>query len=336
MSLQISLTMNARPLLSSVFSPALPCKVLSLMKLDGDLITGENTFLENSTRYVDVIVQPMVQRGIAWASTYGNHDSQFNLSRDALFLSESKYDLSYTQHSNVRGSGATNYYLLVYGTQSTTPVAILWFFDSQGGFPFQTSPENSALPDWVSGEIVSWFETQRDAITNTWGILPSLAFVHIPPAGFLAVQESLLPNIGDKNPHYPGLNDDVPVDIQGSSSGKEDLHFMRALQETKGLKAVFSGHDHGDSWCANWSERAEGPKLCFCKHTGYGGYGNWRRGSRVVSLKIRSGDVEVKSWVRMEDGSLIQKVSLNETYGEDIYPADDGEANNANANSHVL
>jgi len=42
-----------------------------LVVLNGDLITGENTYLSNSTYYVDRIVQPMVQRGLSWASTYG-------------------------------------------------------------------------------------------------------------------------------------------------------------------------------------------------------------------------------------------------------------------------
>ena len=40
-----------------------------LVVLNGDLITGENTYLANSTHYVDEIVQPLVQRGLSWAST---------------------------------------------------------------------------------------------------------------------------------------------------------------------------------------------------------------------------------------------------------------------------
>ena len=45
-----------------------------LAVLNGDLITGENTYLENSTEYIDQIVAPLVERGMKWASTYGNHD----------------------------------------------------------------------------------------------------------------------------------------------------------------------------------------------------------------------------------------------------------------------
>src|SRR5438105_3510381 len=44
---------------------------VGLVVINGDLITGENTFRENSSAYVDRVVAPMVQRSVPWASTYG-------------------------------------------------------------------------------------------------------------------------------------------------------------------------------------------------------------------------------------------------------------------------
>jgi len=43
-----------------------------LVVLNGDFITGENTFRENSTNYVDLLVKPLVERNLPWASTYGS------------------------------------------------------------------------------------------------------------------------------------------------------------------------------------------------------------------------------------------------------------------------
>lgn len=43
-----------------------------LVVLNGDLITGENTFKANATDYVDMIVAPLVKAGLPWASTYGS------------------------------------------------------------------------------------------------------------------------------------------------------------------------------------------------------------------------------------------------------------------------
>ena len=224
-----------------------------------------------------------------WASTYGNHDSQYNLSRPALFAEESKYRLSYTQYASNR-AGITNYYLPIYPSlldpNREIPVAILWFFDSRGGAPFQAGADSENIPNWVTSDIVSWFISERELLIAKWGPLPSLAFVHIPPTAFLTVQQTVLPDKGQKDARFPGINDDVPVSIEGD--GKEDIPFMQALVDTPGLHSVYSGHDHGNAWCGLWPNvtgvtvpeesgvNGEGPFLCFCKHTGYGGYGNVR------------------------------------------------------------
>ena len=274
----------------------------------------------------------MIQRGIPWASTYGNHDSQFNLSREELYMEESKYDSSYTKHSPMGVPGVTNYYLLIHssdGGVSQTPLAILWFFDSQGGFPFQGLEDPKSVPSWVSLSTVDWFLLTRRHLRKKWGDVPSLAFVHIPPSIFLAVQSKLLPESGDKSKYFPGINDDVPLDPQGD--GWQDAPFLRALIDTPNLHSIYSGHDHGNSWCANWPDgeySAAGvrkPHICFCKHTGYGGYGRWNRGSRNLRLTFARDKMKVESWVRMEDGRVVQRVSLNSTYGIDVYPSDDGE-----------
>ncbi|KAM0819265.1 putative Calcineurin-like phosphoesterase [Seiridium cardinale] len=108
--------------------------------INGDSITGENTFKENSTEYVDHIVKPLVERNIPWASIYGNHDSKFNLSREALFVKERYYALSYIRRMNSSLRGITNYYLLFYDDVSAGNfrlIAVLWFFDSGGGASYQ-------------------------------------------------------------------------------------------------------------------------------------------------------------------------------------------------------
>jgi hypothetical protein len=269
---------------------------------------------------------------VRWASIYGNHDSQFNLSREALFEEENKYSLSYTQHSPIGFPGITNYYLPLYAQEKDcdgTPLAILWFFDSQGGAPFQAAADSETVPNWVEPHIADWFLNEQALLKYKYGKdLPSLAFVHIPPTAFLAVQNTLLPNIGEESAHFPGLNDDVPLAAEGD--GTQDVPFMQALVDTPGLHSVYSGHDHGDAWCANWpnvtgvEKGVSTPHLCFCKHTGYGGYGNWNRGSRILKLSFGT-EMEVATWVRMENGEIVQRVSLNETYGTDVYPMEDGE-----------
>ncbi|KAM0799762.1 calcineurin-like phosphoesterase [Usnea florida] len=334
----IAADMNSAALMRQVLSQEQPDFVI----LNGDLITGENTFAFNSTGYVDEIVAPLVQGDYSWASTYGNHDSKYNLSREALYAEEKKYAGAYTQHGPAGTDGVTNYVLPIFPANTTgnsqTPVALLWFFDSRGGSEYQSLPANvDNIDNYVSNGTVSWYRSTQADLQNQHGILPSLAFVHIPTLAFLNLQSETSPTVS--GPNYPGLNADVPLAQQGySNTGSEAIPFMQALLDTPGLHSIYSGHDHGDSWCGRWPEGTlpgygvgggssqDRPFLCFCKHSGYGGYGVWNRGVRQVQMSFdESGVMSVDTWVRMQAGTVVTAVSLNETYGEDVYPTADGQ-----------
>lgn len=341
--------------------------LIDLVVLNGDLITGENTFVENSTHYVDQIVQPIVERNLTWASTYGNHDSSFNLSREDLFTRETgkwpAYSRTRAMVQSNENVGITNYYLPVYdrpecvtaSDSNCSPALILWFFDSRGGHLFRqtkatgnSTDEWVGQPDWVDARVVSWFQSTNSALqSQSERTIPSLAFVHIPINASLTLQQKGI------DPHRtPGIDQDVPVSQQGQGwcadgkndgscvYGGQDIPFMKALVETEGLVALFSGHDHGNTWCGAWdgilpnsdsdeSTASAGRKLnlCFGQHTGYGGYGHWIRGARqvVVSLEgltsARNKEhYEVDTYIRLEDGGVVGAVTLNSTYGDDVYP----------------
>ncbi|OLN83072.1 putative inactive purple acid phosphatase 16-like protein 1 [Colletotrichum chlorophyti] len=301
-----------------------------LVVLNGDLITGEDTHKENSTKYIDQIVQPLVTANQKWASIYGNHDSKYNLDREQLFRAEKGYDLCYTTSMGDNLPGITNYYVPIFDGDAKDPIALLWFFDSRGGTSYQTDSDNmDDIPNWVAPETAEWFQHTYQELNEKHGrVIPSVAFVHIPPRVFLEAQNSNLDPA-----KFPGLNADAPLAIQGQ--GQEDSPFVEALLESEGLHSVYVGHDHGDSWCSTWPGHeaglgAEAPFLCFAKHTGYGGYGTWNRGARVIKLSFADGGggdsvMSVESWVRMENKDIVTRVSLNETYGLDIYPTNNGE-----------
>ncbi|OGM49753.1 hypothetical protein ABOM_001829 [Aspergillus bombycis] len=312
-----------------------------LVILNGDLITGENTFLSNATNYIDELVAPLVDRQLLWASTYGNHDSDYNLSRSAILEREKTYSNSLTK-SMVSGAlaGVSNYYLPVYPSDSSkdTPALILWFFDSRGGNYYQQLKNGSQVPQpcWVDESVVEWFIQTNTELRKKYGrVIPSIAFYHIPVNAMLAFQKQ-----GVNANYEPGINDDNPLDQQGEASGQgevsgtvfsyagQDIPFMEAMLNTEGLLATFSGHDHGDDWCFKWDSKlpgmnltGNGLNLCFGRHSGYGGYGSWTRGSRQILLDETTLEKQILTWVRLEDGSVSGKVNLNSTYGEDWYPS---------------
>ncbi|KAL0944679.1 calcineurin-like phosphoesterase [Colletotrichum truncatum] len=314
-----------------------------LVVLNGDLITGENAFLENASFVLDQLVRPMVDRNLPWASTYGNHDYQFNLTGSDILAREKQWPNARTQKMVGGDVGITNYYLPVYPSDCTNdscaPELLLWFFDSRGGMRYLTkdSAGNQAgQPNWVDESVVSWFKSTNSGLVDKHKKnIPSLAFVHIPPDASRAVQAK-----GIDPSKEPGINHDSPLSRQaegwcsdGSQKstctyGGQDKAFMEAISGTSGMIAVFSGHDHGNSWCYKWkgavdglSVEGTGVNLCFGQRSGYGGYGNWIRGSRQLSItrdKLARGEIDTS--IRLESGNVIGSVVLNSTYGEDRYP----------------
>jgi hypothetical protein len=326
-----------------VINEILDAESQQLVVLNGDLITGENTYLENSTHYVDEIVAPLVQRNLTWASTYGNHDSEFHLSREGILAREHLWRNSRTQQMVFGNeSGVSNYYLPVFHSVGNEPCLLLWFFDSRGGFYFQAlnaSGDQVVQPDWVDVSVVDWFKETNQNLAQQYGrTIPSLAFVHIPTNASQALQTE-----AGVNPNFqPGINDDYILAQQapgwcedGSNDptcvyGGQDVPFMQAITSTPGLIAVFSGHDHGDTWCYKWNNplipsvpvQGNGINLCFGQHSGYGGSGTWIRGSRQVFVTESAlASNEVDTWIRLESGDVVGSVTLNSTYNTDYYSA---------------
>ncbi|TEA16895.1 putative inactive purple acid phosphatase 16 [Colletotrichum sidae] len=314
-----------------------------LVVLNGDLITGENAFRENASLILDTLVKPMLDRDLPWASTYGNHDHQFNLSGSDTLAREQQWPNGRTQSMVSGDVGVTNYYLPVYASDcandSCTPELVLWFFDSRGGFKHQekdSAGNQVGNPNWVDEGVVNWFKSKSSELADKYKRnLPSIAFVHIPPDASRAVQAK-----GIDPSKEPGINQDSPLSRQAEgwcsdgsnkascSYGGQDKSFMQAITGTSGMLAVFSGHDHGNSWCYRWegaidglSVDGSGVNLCFGQRSGHGGYGNWIRGSRQLSLtrdKLAKGELDTS--IRLESGDVVGVITLNSTYGVDQYP----------------
>ncbi|KAI0937665.1 hypothetical protein AcV7_003638 [Taiwanofungus camphoratus] len=217
--------------------------------LNGDLITGENTFRQNSTHLIDEIVAPLNEVMIPFSSTHGNHDNEPNITHlEEIKREQLVAPLSYTREAppGIGGEeGPGTYWVPVYEHETDpTPVLVLWFFDSRGGF----SPgENSTrVPDWVDETVAGWIEQQTALMDAAWGppdtTRAAVAFVHIPPHAIQALQPDL------NSTRDPGLNADIlgsgstQATTEASDVGNDQPFWESLNKNVKNLHAVFSGH----------------------------------------------------------------------------------------------
>ncbi|KAF9242310.1 Metallo-dependent phosphatase-like protein [Melanogaster broomeanus] len=287
--------------------------------INGDLITGENTFRENSTSLIDTIVRPLNAAKVPFSSTSGNHDTQINITRVEEIVREiSISPLSYTRLSppGVGGVGGPgNYWVPVYEKATdSAPVLVLWFFDSRGG----VFRDGSHMPDWVDSTVAEWIASETQMMDAVWGppeLRSAVAFVHIPPHAIQAVQENLDSSVN------PGLNADgfgqgsTQATSDPGSLGKDNAFWHSLCSHVKNLRAVISGHgEPRDEWCAR--EPTYNVIFCFNKHSGYGGYSSpgWGRGVRSLLFRSAKPSEGIESYIMLEDGTMRARVVLDEDY----------------------
>ena len=154
---------------------------------------------------------------------------------------------SYTEAGPPELHGASNYRVRL-----ELPGAVivpLYFIDSGGG----------QIESAIRPEQIAWLR----------GFPPAecaLAFVHIAPLHFGA---AFRPD---------ECEGEAPRENASACPGSEAL--LQTLRDL-GVRGVFVGHDHGTAWCC-----ASGAmRLCYGKHSGFGGYSlHGERGARVIEV----------------------------------------------------
>ena len=174
--------------------------------------------------------------------------------------------LSYSSSVDIK---TYNFFLPI--LSSGVPVFNILALDSGGG----------RIPYDVSGSYIDWIR-QSSASTRSKDFI---AFFHVPTSEFKDVY----------------LHGDCFGELSTEPNNENLNHILHSLKKSK-IRAAFVGHDHGNDWCCRAG--GEWPSLCYGRHTGFGGYGMWQRGARVIQLELgANGHVRIETWLRMVDGS---------------------------------
>ncbi|CAM6117554.1 unnamed protein product [Calypogeia fissa] len=279
----------------------------------GDLVTANNVAADNASAYWTMATAPAVDRSIPFATAFGNHDdmpmefddSWFGPSgsplsspdymgyyqrttRQQLLIAEMQSVESLTQAGpKSLWPSLSNYVLTVASSKNPGSIAAIFYFLDSGGGTYQ---------EVVSASQAAWFTTTAETL-NPEGSIPELVFFHIPT---LTHQQVGMTPGGPINAPCVGS-----INIEAVAPQVAEWGLIDALSKRPSVKATFSGHNHGLDWCCPF----ETLWLCFARHTGYGGYGTWIRGARILEL-TEVPNFAVTTWIRLENGSVVAESTL--------------------------
>jgi 3',5'-cyclic AMP phosphodiesterase CpdA len=251
--------------------------VLKTEKPDLSVLTGDivNSPAPEGWQYIADIFSGS---GIPWAVVLGNHDDEDSWSREQIFEFLENQE-GFVGIAGPDLSGVGNYIIPLQSATSEDTAALLYFFDSHA---YPKSAKRGSY-DWVKFDQIMWYREQSSSLTqaNNNTPYPALAFFHIPTPEFLEV-------VG--NDTYMGIKE------EGVASPEINTGLFAAFVEMQDVMGAFVGHDHYNNYIGILHDVA----LAFGQTSGYGGYGDFTKGGRIIELT--EGEYAFNSWITTPDG----------------------------------
>ena len=266
-------------------------EVLDAEKPDLVVYTGDVIFAKPAAKALDRALEPVIERGIPFAVTWGNHDDEHDMTRAQLsaYIQQKRGNLT----SHTEGiSGQTNYTLSVMSSDGKRDAAVLYIFDSNS----YSSNEKVKGYDWIKHDQVAWYIEQSMAFTakNGGTPLPALAFMHIP-----------LPEMRDmtqnQNIYMVGTRKEMVC------APEINTGLASAMLSAGDVMGVFVGHDHVNDYVVDWY----GILMGYGRFTGGKTvYHDIPQGNGARVIELTEGSRDIHTWIRIKDGKVINEVNF--------------------------
>lgn len=261
---------------------ALMREMIAAEKPDLIMITGDLFGSENVLDLVDEAIAPIVEAGVPWSFTFGNHDVEFGSSKPELFSTLQTKPGFVGCNDTTAGGGYGNHFLELCNRDGKPEWLIVGidsgdYLDNKtvGGYGYVTRKQI----DWYCNKIAEY-----EKLTDRFS---AMVYMHV------ALQE-----------HAEVWKYEVCYGAKRDGVGHSRLNsgFFCAMQEAGHTKGVFVGHDHAnDYW--GW---LYGIALGYGRVSGFDTYGTTDhfRGCRVFDF--REGDTDnFATHVRIEHNTVI-------------------------------
>ena len=258
--------------------------ILEAEKPDFVIHTGDIVFGEPAKESALLVFKTLVDRGIPFAVALGNHDSDFDLSREEM------YELIRSIPGNVNSSSCD--ILTLSGKHGLDRV--FYLFDSG-------NRDNLAgVKSWgyIHANQIDWYRSASNYFKSINGgvPVPSFAFFHIPLPEFRqGLYDSskrarfLCGNIGEE-PASPIFNSGLYV----------------AMREQGDVQGVSTGPDHNNDFVLLW----QGFFFIYGRYSGCDTVYNDLKPNGARVFEFTEGQPAFRTWIRLSDGRIEQELTL--------------------------
>ena len=230
-----------------------------LITLTGDQVSGVYVryTLKKICKFLDGY-------GIPWAPVLGNHDGQWNVTRNGngdIYLSGKYKNVVFRKNDPDLGVG--NYIINI--TKDNKSVHTVFMIDSHDSRTYDSGEDY----DYIWQSQIDWYDWAVKGIAETNGgdVVPSSCFFHIPLVEYIDAYNGYEEGIyegGNVN------NEEVCCSEHNNKENPYNSGFFSKLQELGSTKLVMVGHDHTNCSWVNY----KGITLAYGLKSGYGSYYN--------------------------------------------------------------
>ena len=288
---------------------ALACVKDAMEGVKPDLVihTGDIVFGRPAAQSAREILAPIAESGTPWAVALGNHDAQYDATREELFSVIRSLPGCVNTAPKEGIYGCSNDVITLKGENGIERV--FYLFDSMDEVVIPAEKDIQTY-DYIRQSQLAWYNahSQRFAAQNGGKPVPSMAFFHIP----LREIERALLEAPDKL--LVGNNGEEPCPSRVNSG------LFGLFLERQDVRAVVTGHDHD----CDYVLRGETPVyFIYGRYSGcdtvYNRLGRTGKSTaehpqeRVSGCRVfrfEKGKPGVRTWVRLLGGEIQNEVEL--------------------------
>lgn len=256
-------------------------QVVKAEKPDLIILTGDIIYSKPAKENLRNVLKAVASYDIPFSILFGNHDDEFDASREELIKISDEFPNSLTaDEPNLSGVG--NYILEVKGNTSGKSEAVLYCLDSHA---YSSIPGVKGY-DFIKFDQINWYLEKSAAFTkaNNGKPLPALAFFHIAL------------------PEYAQASTDESAQLYGIRREKScppvlNTGMFAVMKQAGDVMGTFVGHDHNNDYAVCW----HGILLAFGRYTGGDTvYNDLPNGARIIELT--EGERGFRTWIRDASG----------------------------------